>query len=101
MSMKGMRKILSSVQSLSPVHLFVTPWTSGFTVHHQLWELTQIHVHRFGVANKPSHALSSPSPPAFNLSPNQFFPLSQFFISGGQSFGASASASILLMNIQD
>ena len=32
---------------------------------------------------------------------SEFFPLSQFFISGGQSFGASASASILLMNIQD
>ena len=29
------------------------------------------------------------------------FPMSQFFISGGQRFGASASASILPMNIQD
>ena len=30
-----------------------------------------------------------------------FFPVSQFFISGGQSIGASASASVLPMNIQD
>ena len=29
------------------------------------------------------------------------FPITQFFASGGQSFGASASASILPMNIQD
>ena len=29
-----------------------------------------------------------------------FFPMSQFFISGGQSIGASASASVLPMNIQ-
>ena len=29
------------------------------------------------------------------------FPMSQFFASGGQSIGASASASVLLMNIQD
>ena len=29
------------------------------------------------------------------------FPVSQFFISGGQSIGASASASVLPMNIQD
>ena len=30
-----------------------------------------------------------------------FFPRSQFFASGGQSIGASASASVLLMNIQE
>ena len=29
------------------------------------------------------------------------FPMSQFFTSGGQSIGISASASVLLMNIQD
>ena len=29
------------------------------------------------------------------------FPVSQFFTSGGQSFGVSASASVLPMNIQD
>ena len=40
---------ISSVQSLSRVQLFVTPWTDcntpGFPVHHQLPEFTQTHVH--------------------------------------------------------
>ena len=62
---------LSSVQSLSRVHLFVTPpdcSTPGVPVHHQLLELAQTHVHRVGDAIQPSHLLLSPSPPAFNLS---------------------------------
>jgi len=42
--------------------------TPGFTVHHQLPELTQTHVNRVGDAIQPSHPLLSPSPPAFNLS---------------------------------
>ena len=41
--------------------------TPGFPVHHQLLEFTQIHVRRVGDAILPSHPLSSPSPPAFNL----------------------------------
>ena len=40
----------------------------GFPVHHQLPELAQTHVHRVSDAIQPSHPLSSPSPPAFNLS---------------------------------
>ena len=48
----------------------------------------------------PSHPLLSPSP-VFNLSQHQgSFPVSQFFTSGCQSIGASASASVLPMNIQ-
>ena len=39
----------------------------GLPVHHQLPELTQTHVHRVSDAIQPSHPLSSPSPPAFNL----------------------------------
>ena len=54
-------------------------------------EFTQTHVHRVGDANQPSHPLSSPSLPA----------LESFPAPGGQSIGASASASVLLMNIQD
>ena len=42
--------------------------TSGFPVHHQLPELAQTHVHWVGDAIQPSHPLSFPSPPAFNLS---------------------------------
>ena len=40
-------------------------------VHHQLPELTQIHVHWVGDAIQPSHPLSSPTPPALNLSQHQ------------------------------
>ena len=75
----------------------------SFPVHHQLPELTQIHVHGFGDAIQPSHPLLSPSPPTFNLSQHQAgsFQMSQLFPSGGQSIGVSASASVLPMNIQD
>ena len=47
--------------------------TPGLPVHHQLPEFTQIHVHRVSDAIQPSHPLSSPSPPAFNLSQHQVF----------------------------
>ena len=43
----------------------------GLPVHHQLPEFTQTHVHPVGDAIKPSHPLSSPSPPAFNLFQHQ------------------------------
>ena len=39
--------------------------------HHQLAEFTQTHVHWVGDAIQPSHPLSSPSPPTFNLSQHQ------------------------------
>ena len=74
--------------------------TPGLPVHHQLLEFTQSCVHRVGDAIQPSHPQSSPSPPAFNLSQHQGL-FSRFFASGGQSIGASASASVLPMNIQD
>ena len=74
--------------------------TPGFPVHHRLPELTQTHVHWVGDAIQPSHPLLSPSPPTFILSQHSgSFQMSQFFTSGGQSIGVSASASILLMNI--
>ena len=61
----------SSVQSLSHVRLFATPWTAARPVHHQLPEFTQTHVHRVGDAIQPSQPLSSPSPPAPNPSQHQ------------------------------
>ena len=45
--------------------------TPGLPVHHQLPEFTQTHAHWVSDAIKPSHPLSSPSPPAFNLSQHQ------------------------------
>ena len=67
--------------------------------HHQLLEVTQTQVHWVSDVIQPSHPLSSPSPPAFNLSHHQC--LFQFFASGGQRIGVSASTSVLPMNIQD
>ena len=76
--------------------------TPGLPVHHQLLELAQTHVHHVGDIIQPSHPLMCPFPPAFNLSPaSGSFPVSQFFTSGGQNIGASASASVLPVNIQD
>ena len=69
-------RVFQSVQSLSCVLLFVTPWTAAGQVslsHHQLLELAQTRVHRVGDAIQPSHLLSSPSPTAFSLSQHQVF----------------------------
>ena len=71
----------------------------GFSAHHKLPELAQTHVHRASDAIQPSHPLSSPFPPDFNLS-QHYFPRSQFFTSGGPGIGVSASASVLPINIQ-
>ena len=72
----------------------------GFPVYHQLLELAQTHVHRVRDDIQPYHPLSSPSPPAFNLSQHQgLFPVCQFFASGVLSIGVLAS--VLPMNIQD
>ena len=79
--------------------------TPGFPVLHCLPEVAQAHVHCVNDAIQPSHPLSPPSPPALNLSQHQgkidSFPRSQFFTSGVQSIGVSASASVLPMNIQN
>ena len=45
----------------------------GLSVHYQLLESTQTHVHCVGDAIQPSHPLSSPSPPALNPSHHQGF----------------------------
>ena len=67
----------------------------GFSVHHQLPEPTQTHVHR--VVMPSNHLiLSLQSFPA-----SETFTLSQLFPPGGQNIGASTSALVLLMSIQD
>ena len=76
--------------------------TPGLPVHHELLEFTQTHVRWVSDAIQPSHPLSSPSPPSFNLFPaSGSFQMSQLFTSGGQSIGVSASASVLPVNTQD
>ena len=64
--------IISLVAQLSPTLCDPMDCSMpGFPVHHQLLELAQTHVHRVSDAIQPSHPLSSPSPPAFNLSQHQ------------------------------
>ena len=72
----------------------------GFPVFHYLPEFAQTHVHWVSDAIQPSHPLSPPSAPALNLSQHQGLSQCVFFTSGGQSIGASASTSVLPMNIQ-
>ena len=98
--LQGDQTSQSSVQFTSVAQLCLTLCdpvgcrTSGLPVYLQLPEFIQM-------AIQPSHPLSYPSPPAFNLSQHQSFQMSQFFASGGQSIGVSASASVLPMHIQD
>ena len=75
--------------------------TPGLPVHHQLPESTQTHVHWVGDAIQPSHPLSPPSPPAFNLP--QHLGLFQWvsFCIRWPSIGVPVSASVLPMNIED
>ena len=91
----------------SVVQLGLTLWdpmncsTPGLPVHHQLPEFTQTHVHWVGDAIQRTYPLSSPSPPAFNLSQHQGL----FWWVGSSNQLAkvlvSASASVFPMNIQD
>ena len=102
-SSSGFFHDIVSVQSLSRVQLFATPWTAARQAslsHHRLPEIVQSHGHRVGDAIQPSR-------PVFPFSCFQSypatgsFPVSQFFTSGGQSIGVSTSASVLPMNILD
>ena len=72
-------------------------------VHYQLPESTQTNVHRVGEVIQPSHPLSSPSPPALNLSQHQglFEWVSSSYVLEFQSIGVSASKSVPPMNTQD
>ena len=98
--MTNVGEIYHSVQSLSRVQLCypMDCSTLGLRVHHQLLELVQTHVHWVG--DTINHLiLCHPLPLPFPASGS--FPMSQFFASGGQSIGVSASASVLPANNQD
>ena len=74
----------------------------GIPVLHHLPEFAQTHVHWVDDAIQPSHPLSSST---FSSCPqsipaSESFLMSRLFTSGGQITGASASASVLPMNIQ-
>ena len=94
-SVQFSRSVVSnSLQSHEPQH--------ARPVHHQLPESTQTHVHWVGDAIQPSHPLSSPSPPALNLSQHQgLFKWVSCPHQVAKSIGVSAQTSILPMNTQD
>ena len=73
--------------------------TPGLPVYHQLLEFTQTHVHR--VSDAISSSVTPFSSCSQSLPASGSFPVSQIFTSGGQGTGASASASVLPMSIQD
>ena len=69
--------------------------TPGFLVLHHRLEFAQTHVPGVNDATQPSHPLSSPLSLALSLFQHQvlFFPVSQLFTSGGQSWSFSFSIS--------
>ena len=77
--------------------------TPGFPVLRHLPEFAHINVHSVSDAIQPSHPLPPSTPIVFSLSfpASRSFLRSWVFISRGQSIRASASASVLPMNIQD
>ena len=105
----------SSVQSLSHVRLFVTPWT---TARQALWPHGLQHARLPCPSPTPGaysnscplsrwcHPTISPSVIPFSSCPQSFpasgsFPMSQLFPSVAQSIGVSTSTSILPMNTRD
>ena len=94
--------LLSHSVQLSHVWLFETPWTAArpaslsITNSQSLDKFISV---ESVTPSKPSHPLSAPNPPAFYISQHQgLFQWNQFFSTGGQTIGASAS--VLPMNIQ-
>ena len=73
--------------------------TPVFPVLHHLPELAQTHVHWVSDAISSSVVPFSSCLQSFPASGT--FPMSQYFTSGGQSIGASVSASVFSVNIQD
>ena len=104
MNMRNFTSLVSSVQLLSHVRLFITHGLQ----HARL--PCPSPTPRICSNSYPlswwCHSIISSSVVPFSSCPQSFpasgsFPVSQFFVSGGQSIGASASASVLPMNIQD
>ena len=94
----------SLVQLLSRVWFYVTPWTAthraslSFTISLRLLKLTSTEL----VMPSNNRVLCIPFSSCLQSFPaSGSFQISQFFTSGGQSIGVSASASVLPMTIQD
>ena len=91
----------SSVQLLSRVQLFVTPWIAAcqaslsITNSRSLLKLMSIEL-----VMPANHLIPFSSCPQ-SLPASGSFPMSQIFVWGGQSIGVSALASLVPMNTQD
>ena len=95
---------LSSVQSLSCVWLFVTPWLQH--IRPPCPSLTPRVYSNSCPLSRWCHPTISSSVVPFSSCVHSFpasgsFPVSQLFASGGQSIGVSASASVLPISIQE
>ena len=96
--------LFSSVRSLSHVQLFGIPWTAARQT--SLFITNSLSLLKFMSIESWCHPTISSSVAPLSSCLQSFpasrsFPVSQFFTSDGQSTGASASASVLSMNIQD
>ena len=89
-------RMFSSVQLFSHVWLFVIPWTAACQASLSLTISQILPKFMFIESVMPPNHLLLPS--IFQASGS--FQMSRLFTSGGQSIGASASASVLPMNIQ-
>ena len=91
------------VQSLSRVQLFATPWTAAHQVSPSIttsWSLLKLmSIESFMPSNHIILCRPLLLPPSIFPS-IRVFSVSQLLASGGQSFGTSASASLLAMHIQ-
>ena len=90
----------SPVQSLSHIWLFRAPWTTAYQASRSrtnYWSLLILMSIELVIPSNHLILLLLPS----IFSHHESFPVSQFFTSGGQSIGVSASASVLPVYIQD
>ena len=109
-SFQSQRKAMSNnvqIQLSSITQLCLTLWdpmdcsTPGFPVHHQLPELTQTRPLSQWCQPTISSSVIPFSSCLQSFPASESFLVSRFFTSGGQSIGASASASVLPVSIQD
>ena len=94
----------SSVQSLSHIRLFATPWTAVRQVSLSITNLCSLL--KLMSMSQWCHPTISSSVGPFSFHLQSFpvsgsFQMTWFFASGGQTIGVSASTSVLPMNIQD
>ena len=94
----------SSVQLLSCVQLFATPWTAARQASLSIINSRSLHKCMSIASVMPSTISSSVVPFSSHLQSfpaSESFQMNQLFASDGQSIGVSASASVLPMNTQD